>query len=78
MFAALPDPVVGAIVGLVVVLGLAVALNLGGISDGVARRHHDKLEHGNGGYIRNTAEARRAGWFFVAAGLLAAALMLIV
>ena len=63
VFAALPDPVVGVIAAMLVVFGLAVALNVAGLSDGVARRHRDKLEHGNGGYITSTHEARRVGWF---------------
>jgi hypothetical protein len=77
VFAALPDPVVGVIAALLVVFGLAVALNVGGLSDGIARRHRNKLEHGKGGYITSAGQARRAGWFCVAAGLIAAALALV-
>jgi hypothetical protein len=77
VLAALPEPVVGLVAGLLIALGLAVAFDVGGISEGIARRHRAKLESGDGGYLRNTHEARRAGWVLVMAGLFTAALMVI-
>jgi hypothetical protein len=77
VFAALPDPVLGVVAGLLIVLGLAVAFDVGGLSEGTARRHRAKLESGNGGYLKSTHEARRAGWFLVVVGLFVVALTVI-
>jgi len=77
MLAALPEPVVAVVLLLIAVVGLVVALNVGGTSDGVARRHEEKLERGTGGYITSARQARTAGWLCVTAGLLGVALLLI-
>jgi hypothetical protein len=78
MFAALGFTGLVVVAAVLFGLGLLVALNAGGLADGVSRRHRSQLERGSpGAYIESPRQARMAGWFIVGLGVFAAALALL-